>query len=575
MAQPTNSGNQDGNNTNPEPVPERRGIVGDTPNPPNSAETDRASTSYADALKSKTAHHSPWLQNNGNFDDDNVTILRADRILPKPAVVNVVDDFLCLDETDYTPIEIGWGFCLLGFFAGRFPSKEDVRTMAMRWPHKAKISHHRNGWVVFRFKTEAEMRHTLGLRTQKAAGSSLILCPMPKDFRFDTTPEVKYQVWVTLPNLPLGLWTPSALGKIASMLGEPVEVDVGTLTRHNIEGPRCLILFNALKQPVKSVNIRMHNGDSFTQHVRYDYFPLLCSKCMKIGHTADRCRVAVSTAMRGSSNPPRSAPGATDETGWQEVQRRKKGKQPMVAPPSGQTRHARSRSRKAGPNAVVGAAAAQRVPAGPEKPRNTHKRFATPPSEPARTAAETDQGEEGIKSSSPGQVLAHIPPQAPEKTATGCGATPSSSDSHSTLGAANGPHPLARRRSGARDMIVEMARKSAQRGRSVNRSTKPCEPRSSSAGNTPRLKQVPLSVHDTVPLANKLGLAGNKQTKPTKGKGKQTAKRTGDTKGVGPPSKPIRGDPTGNTHVKDPTGDRIMVTKQKGGIQPTKHPVDQ
>lgn len=109
---------------------------------------------------------------------------------------------------------------------------------------------------------EADILHILGMKIQKVARSPLIICPLPKDFRFDMTPEVRHWVWVTLPNLPLALWIPSALGKIASMLGEPVEVDTGTLARNNIEGPRCLILFNALKQPVKSINIRMHSGET-------------------------------------------------------------------------------------------------------------------------------------------------------------------------------------------------------------------------------------------------------------------------------------------------------------------------
>lgn len=95
-----------------------------------------------------------------------------------------------------------------------------------------------------------------------AVGIPLILCPMPKVFRFDSTPEVKFKVWITLPNLPLALWNPNALDKIATMIGELVEVDYSMISKNNIVGPRIMILFYALKQPVKEVNIRMHNGNN-------------------------------------------------------------------------------------------------------------------------------------------------------------------------------------------------------------------------------------------------------------------------------------------------------------------------
>lgn len=60
------------------PVPERRGVdeVGCHKNP-----IDVASTSYAEAVKSKAKHKSPWLHNDGNFDT-NVMILNSDRIMP-------------------------------------------------------------------------------------------------------------------------------------------------------------------------------------------------------------------------------------------------------------------------------------------------------------------------------------------------------------------------------------------------------------------------------------------------------------------------------------------------------------
>lgn len=62
---------------------------------------------------------SPWLLNICNFLKP-TTILKNDLIFFKLSII-IVDGYLWLDEDDYTPVEIGLGFPLLGFFAGHFP----------------------------------------------------------------------------------------------------------------------------------------------------------------------------------------------------------------------------------------------------------------------------------------------------------------------------------------------------------------------------------------------------------------------------------------------------------------------
>lgn len=98
-------------------------------------------------------------------------------------------------------------------------------------------------------------------------------------------------------------------------------------------------MFDALKQPVKEVNIRMLNGNIFTQAVKYDFYPLLCSSCKKIGHTVDRCRV-IPNANRGVSNPPWGNLNVEANAGWQ-VPRRKESQQRL---PSEHTCMERSRT---------------------------------------------------------------------------------------------------------------------------------------------------------------------------------------------------------------------------------------
>lgn len=65
----------------------------------------------------------PWLHD-GNLKTK-PTILKADLALPN-VQGKVEGDLLCLEATDYVPITESWGFCLLGFMAGKFPGRDAI-----------------------------------------------------------------------------------------------------------------------------------------------------------------------------------------------------------------------------------------------------------------------------------------------------------------------------------------------------------------------------------------------------------------------------------------------------------------
>ncbi|CAH9092168.1 unnamed protein product, partial [Cuscuta europaea] len=46
-----------------------------------------------------------------------------------------------------------WGYCLVGFFTGRFPGLKVVHELKFRWGVKCQIKSHDKGWVIFKFHT--------------------------------------------------------------------------------------------------------------------------------------------------------------------------------------------------------------------------------------------------------------------------------------------------------------------------------------------------------------------------------------------------------------------------------------
>lgn len=192
-----------------------------------------------------------------------------------------------------------------------------------------------NGWIVFRFEMEEHMETVRKANSYSVFGVQLILFPLPPEFRFDSTPEFKFKVWVTLPNLPLELWNPSALGKIAAVIGEPITLDNRTIAKNNIDGPRLQVLVDAKITPLDCITLRLHNGRSFTQNISYDFYPLFCTKCKRVGHVLSSCRSALPTQLGMIQLPKTSATHPTTDGEWQ-VQRRKAGQGRNVPRPQQQ-----------------------------------------------------------------------------------------------------------------------------------------------------------------------------------------------------------------------------------------------
>lgn len=84
-----------------------------------------------------------------------------------------------MDEHDYIPIPKGWGFSLLGFFAGRFLGKEVVLNLTKRWKTLCRVSFHPKGWIIFCFETKDEAKQILAIGPYNVFGTPLVLYNLP------------------------------------------------------------------------------------------------------------------------------------------------------------------------------------------------------------------------------------------------------------------------------------------------------------------------------------------------------------------------------------------------------------
>lgn len=95
-------------------------------------------------------------------------------------------------------------------------------------------------------------------------------------------------IWVTLPQLPLHLWGASSLGKIGSVLGKTLFTDECTAHKLRVSYARILVEIDVTKKLVDSITIKDLKGKVLHKPVEYEWRPLFCESCQKVGHV---CKV--------------------------------------------------------------------------------------------------------------------------------------------------------------------------------------------------------------------------------------------------------------------------------------------
>lgn len=70
-------------------------------------------------------------------------------------------DEIVLEEGDVDNVEQAWGFCLVGYFAGRFPGKAALLRLCDSWKVDYQFFVHASGWLIFRFENEASRASVL------------------------------------------------------------------------------------------------------------------------------------------------------------------------------------------------------------------------------------------------------------------------------------------------------------------------------------------------------------------------------------------------------------------------------
>ncbi|XP_058741419.1 uncharacterized protein LOC131613795 [Vicia villosa] len=89
---------------------------------------------------------------------------------------------------------------------------------------------------------------------------------------------------IKLPQLPLHLWGAKSLSKIGSAIGVPLVTDECTASKLRVSYARILVEVDITKALTHEISIKECEGRKLAQKVEYEWRPLYCDQCQKIGH---------------------------------------------------------------------------------------------------------------------------------------------------------------------------------------------------------------------------------------------------------------------------------------------------
>ncbi|KAJ6345150.1 hypothetical protein OIU78_007929 [Salix suchowensis] len=231
---------------------------------------------------------------------------------------------LCITEEMLSNTSEQWNRCMVGFIPGFKMSHRMVNTIASRvWRSCGleNVTTMSNGFMLFRFKTEAEMQDVMERGPWLFGGKAIVLQQWHPGFKFDKNKISKLPVWIRLHGLPFPLWSQEGLSIAASMVGRPLSCDAQTYNCQRLEFARLCVEIDATLPKVTSFEVTQapsqHDSTTVGKIVRSKEIPSLIgteskfTALVKFGHGIEECHSSKPASL-GSHTLLHTA---TDETG--------------------------------------------------------------------------------------------------------------------------------------------------------------------------------------------------------------------------------------------------------------------
>ncbi|XP_020703727.1 uncharacterized protein LOC110114991 [Dendrobium catenatum] len=211
-----------------------------------------------------------------------------------------------------------WSLSLVGYSIGKRPFYESLlATIKKAWQLKGEISLLTldDGFFLLKFSALEDYDFAWTRGPWFFFGKPFILQKWTPDFVPKREEFPSIPLWVKILNLPLSLWTPEGISKLASCIGIPIAVDALTAAKTRLTFARVCVQITSTSTLPDEIFYNV-DGKVFPLRVQYDWKPDHCSQCGSIMHPPSLCPKDpiqkpvnhVSTRGRSSSRKPRPSP---------------------------------------------------------------------------------------------------------------------------------------------------------------------------------------------------------------------------------------------------------------------------
>ncbi|KAL9237247.1 hypothetical protein vseg_011821 [Gypsophila vaccaria] len=117
----------------------------------------------------------------------------------------------------------------------------------------------------------------------------LIFKEWSAEMKMKKTEIFSVPTWIQLHQLPLKFWGKS-LPKIAGLVGKYIQSDTATEHKTKLGFARVMVEVEVDQQFPDHISFRDEVGQVMKIAVEYEWKPITCSKCHKMGHATEVCR---------------------------------------------------------------------------------------------------------------------------------------------------------------------------------------------------------------------------------------------------------------------------------------------
>ncbi|XP_050218920.1 uncharacterized protein LOC126669481 [Mercurialis annua] len=180
-----------------------------------------------------------------------------------------------------------WSHAVLGCVYGLTPRFYKLQSFIKnRWGKLGLIDFHQIKPNLFAFIFDSEEGKMKAIADGPITFDKhpLILQEWKRKMSFDMQEVASVPVWVKFAMLPWEYWNPESLSSITSTLGKPLFADKCTRDRSKLAYARVLIDMKLKGLFPDYVIIEDEEGDQLMQSVEYEWKPILCRTCKRLGH---------------------------------------------------------------------------------------------------------------------------------------------------------------------------------------------------------------------------------------------------------------------------------------------------